>query len=119
MRKIVTTAIAAVMAATSFVGFGVTSSEAQPRHWGNRHYGPGPGYYGPRAYGPRYHHRRHRSNAGAAIAGGIIGLAAGSIIAGSAARANDSVAYCEQRFRSYDRASGTYLGYDGRRHACP
>jgi len=29
------------------------------------------------------------------------------------------VAYCEQRFRSYDPASGTYLGYDGIRHSCP
>jgi hypothetical protein len=28
-------------------------------------------------------------------------------------------AYCSQRFRSYDRASGTYMGYDGRRHSCP
>jgi BA14K-like protein len=25
---------------------------------------------------------------------------------------------CEQRYKSYDPASGTYLGYDGRRHAC-
>ena len=31
----------------------------------------------------------------------------------------DAVAYCEQRFRSYDPASGTYLGYDGMRHPCP
>jgi hypothetical protein len=27
--------------------------------------------------------------------------------------------YCRQRFRSYDPASGTYLGYDGLRHPCP
>ena len=31
----------------------------------------------------------------------------------------DSVAYCEQTYRSYNRASGTYLGYDGFRHPCP
>ena len=31
----------------------------------------------------------------------------------------DAVAYCEQRYRSYDPASGTYLGYDGIRHPCP
>ena len=30
-----------------------------------------------------------------------------------------AVAYCEKRFRSYDPASGTYLGYDGNRHPCP
>lgn len=28
-------------------------------------------------------------------------------------------AYCRKRFKSYDPASGTYLGYDGRRHPCP
>ena len=28
-------------------------------------------------------------------------------------------AYCAQRYRSYDPASGTYLGYDGIRHPCP
>ena len=28
-------------------------------------------------------------------------------------------AYCHQRFRSYDLASGTYMGYDGMRHSCP
>jgi hypothetical protein len=26
---------------------------------------------------------------------------------------------CAQRYRSYDPASGTYLGYDGIRHPCP
>jgi hypothetical protein len=31
----------------------------------------------------------------------------------------DADAYCAQRFRSYDPRSGTYLGYDGRRHPCP
>ena len=29
------------------------------------------------------------------------------------------VAYCQQRFKSYDPASGTYLGFDGARHPCP
>ena len=28
-------------------------------------------------------------------------------------------AYCKQRYKSYDPASGTYLGYDGQRHPCP
>ena len=31
----------------------------------------------------------------------------------------DAVAYCMQRYRSYDPASGTFLGYDGLRHPCP
>ncbi|PIK73048.1 BA14K family protein [Methylobacterium frigidaeris] len=29
------------------------------------------------------------------------------------------MSYCTQRFRSYDRATGTYLGNDGKRHHCP
>jgi hypothetical protein len=32
---------------------------------------------------------------------------------------SDAVAYCIRRFKSYDVASGTYLGFDGRRHPCP
>lgn len=31
----------------------------------------------------------------------------------------DTDAYCFSRFKSYDPASGTYLGYDGLRHPCP
>ena len=31
----------------------------------------------------------------------------------------DDAGYCAQRYRSYDPASGTYLGYDGQRHPCP
>jgi hypothetical protein len=85
------------------------------------------GYRGHRGYrghgyrgGNRYYGRRHHDNdAGAAIAGGILGLAAGAIIAGSVAQNSNAVQYCASRFRSYDPRSGTYLGYDGYRHACP
>jgi hypothetical protein len=31
---------------------------------------------------------------------------------------SDSSGYCAQRYKSYDPASGTYLGYDGARHPC-
>jgi hypothetical protein len=31
----------------------------------------------------------------------------------------DAAAYCAQRYRSYDPASGTFLGFDGARHPCP
>jgi hypothetical protein len=30
-----------------------------------------------------------------------------------------AVAYCEAHFRSYDPATGMYLGYDGLHHPCP
>jgi BA14K-like protein len=29
------------------------------------------------------------------------------------------VAYCMQRYRSYEPQSGTFLGFDGARHPCP
>jgi hypothetical protein len=57
-------------------------------------YGYDPGY----AYGPGY----DQGYVAAAPYGG-----------------GDSVAYCQQRFRSYDPGSGTYLGFDGMRHSCP
>jgi hypothetical protein len=84
----------------------------------------GPRYYG-RPYG---YYRRDRGNA---LAAGAVGLAAGAIIGGAlaqqqaqaapvyAAPNQSAVAYCAQRYRSYDPASGTYLGYDGLRHPCP
>jgi hypothetical protein len=74
---------------------------------------------------------------GAGVAAGIIG---GAIIGGAIANSQpryygpgpyypgpayyapppgDAVAYCMQRFRSYDPGSGTYVGYDGLRHPCP
>ncbi len=36
----------------------------------------------------------------------------------STVAAGSDPAYCQQRYRSYDPASGTYLGYDGLRHPC-
>jgi hypothetical protein len=33
--------------------------------------------------------------------------------------ADDAIAYCMRRFRSYDPVSQTYLGFDGLRHPCP
>ncbi len=36
-----------------------------------------------------------------------------------AASGEETVAYCQQRYRSYDVGSGTYVGYDGFRHPCP
>jgi BA14K-like protein len=57
-------------------------------------YAYGPGY----GYGPGY---------------------AAAPYAGASPYAGDEVAYCQQRFRSYDPRSGTYLGYDGLRHPCP
>ena len=100
--------------------------------------GPGygrPGYGRPGWQGPRpgYHARwgrpywrnggwYYRNNNGAWIAAGIAGLAIGAAAGAAAANANsgsDAVAYCAQRFRSYNPATGTYTGYDGLQHPCP
>jgi hypothetical protein len=42
---------------------------------------------------------------------------AGDLVNSYAMEEQDS-SYCARRYRSYDPASGTYLGYDGRRHPC-
>ena len=80
-------------------------------------------YYGPRRY---YGDRYYRRDYGSAAAAGAIGLATGAIIGGAIAQSQaapayggNTASYCAQRFKSYDPASGTYLGYDGRRHPCP
>ena len=89
--------------------------------------------------------RRGYSRGGGAAAGLGLGLAAGALIGGAIAAGSapgyygpgyyapppayyvqpapvyggDAVAYCMQRYRSYDPASGTYLNYDGNRYPCP
>ncbi len=80
----------------------------------------------------RWHgHHHHGGGWGAGIAGFAAGAILGSALAprpydyygGPYAYEpgpdDSAVAYCEQRFRSYDPRSGTYLGYDGYRHPCP
>ena len=69
---------------------GATQPYYGPYGYGSYGYGPGYGSYG---YGPGY----------------VVVPSYG----------DDAVAYCQQRFRSYDPGSGTYLGFDGLRHPCP
>lgn len=64
----------------------------------NPYYGPGYGYgygYGGPVYAPA------------------------PVIVAPAYGGGDAEAYCMQRYRSYDPASGTYLNYDGNRYPCP
>lgn len=76
------------------------------RHWhGHRHRGIGPGVALGLATG--------------AIIGGAIAAQQAPVYGGAPAYGGDADAYCASRFRSYDPASGTYLGYDGIRHSCP
>ena len=77
-------------------------------------------------YRHRHHHGHHGYHRGGGGAGALIGgLAAGAIIGGAIAAgqanaaAQQNAAYCSQRYRSYDPASGTYLNNDGYRYPCP
>ncbi len=58
-----------------------------------------PYYYGPYYYGPAYYPPAYGPGYYPAPAG--------------------DPSYCARRYRSYDPATGTYLGYDGVRHPCP
>lgn len=64
------------------------------------------GYYGaPYGYGPGYGYYDDDYYDEGVVAVAPVG--------------GDAVEYCKRRFRSYDVRSGTYLGFDGLRHACP
>jgi len=138
MHKTLTSALAAVLLATSAIA---TGAAAESRHhsgfdrqdrfvqdycsnhydrscrdwdhnrnsWDDSHY--------QRWYRDHYRHRDF--GADNAIAG-IFGFALGTVLGGTTANGGGSghVIACENRFRSYDRRSDTYLGYDGARHYC-
>jgi hypothetical protein len=61
----------------------------------------GPDYYD---YGPDYYADNTYYDSGPEVA----------VVQGGA-----DPSYCAQRYRSWDPATGTYLGYDGQRHPCP
>jgi hypothetical protein len=83
----------------------VTNVRWRGRHW--RHRG----------------HWRHRHWRGGGWGPGFgIGLGTGLLFGGLAASAQangSAIDWCDQHYRSYDRGSQTYLGYDGYRHSCP
>jgi hypothetical protein len=73
------------------------------------------GYYDPNSYGDSYAY-----DDGSTYSTGLplvtfdqspAPVAVDQVVGGDAA-------YCAQRYRSYDPASGTYLGFDGFRHPC-
>jgi hypothetical protein len=89
------------LAAGAIIGGAIAASRPYGYDYG---YAPGYSYYG---YGPGYGYDSGYAEYGYAP-GGYVQAAPGG-----------DPAYCQQRFRSYDPASGTYLGYDGYRHPCP
>jgi len=126
----------------------LTSTTAQAGDRGYRHQEQRIGDYDRRYTSPRRHdggHRsqRHDDNSDALILG-IIGLGAGAIIGGAIANSNNPrviyrqrtapraingggnyepwsqswFRYCSNQYRSFNAATGTYRGYDGRDHFC-
>ena len=90
-------------------------SRGHDRHYSKRHR-----YDSHRYYSSRRHY--HRGNDGFPLALGIIGLAVGAAVANSYSAPHyyggSNNDYCARKYRSWDPYSRTYLGYDGRRHAC-
>lgn len=74
---------------------------------------------GGRNFNGGYYRRHHRGIGGGAVIGGIV---AGALIASAIreGRAGDGdIERCEETYRSFDRHTGTYTGYDGETHVCP
>jgi len=98
------------------------------RGYGNEGYGRRGDGYNRGGYGDRRSRDRYRRrDDGAAIAAGVVGLALGAAAAQSAnqrayagSESGDRAWFesCSRRYRSFDPASGTYLGFDGNRHLC-
>jgi hypothetical protein len=88
------------------LGAAVGSALASPWYGYGYDYDYDPGYYG-YGYGPGYGYTDY----------GYSGYGYGP--GGYVETPDRDVSYCMSRFKSYDPASGTYLGYDGIRHLCP
>lgn len=97
------------------------TTQVQGGHWRGGHWRGGHGGAWRRGHGGAWRHGGGHGGVGAGVAAGI---AAGALVGGAIAaqrtrRIDPAIQYCIDRFRSYDIASQTYMGYDGRRHACP
>jgi hypothetical protein len=139
-RTTVSGIASAAMLATSLL-VATPAAEAQPRYYNSgpammhspnddwvwrRHHRPNYGYnngyrynngygYGFNGYGYGFGY----DNGGALVAAGILGLMAGALVANPIRNTYPGGSYCQQRFRSYNPATGTYTGYDGFQHPCP
>jgi hypothetical protein len=85
--------------ASPWYGYGYDYNYAPGYH------GYDPGYYSSYGYAPGYSGYGY-SDYGYAPGGYVV-------------TPGRDVGYCMSHFRSYDPASGTYLGFDGLRHPCP
>jgi hypothetical protein len=141
MRKMISTALAGVMLATTVVA-STTPALADPNRdrFIERYYiqrGHDDDYWVWRknrhrwrdAEYRRWYDRHDHDFDDDELAAGVFGLAAGALFGAAIAGAGQPqapvvvnnqewLAYCTNRFQSFDPATGTYLGYDGERHPC-
>jgi hypothetical protein len=102
--------IGGALAANSYAyyggpGYDTSYGYGDPSYYSGYGYGyGGPSYYSS-GYYPGAYDETYNDDAAVAVA--------------AAPGGDDAVTYCMQTYRSYDPASGTYLGYDGLRHPCP
>ena len=97
-RFISTVAAAAVLALSSLA---VTTPVSAASLWQ-------PNYY------PYQNHHRYDNGFGRYPAAGLFGFMIGAPMNGMTGH----VGACENRYRSYDARTDTFLGHDGLRHAC-
>jgi hypothetical protein len=83
-------------AAGAIIGSGIAANS----YYGNSYYGNSYGYYGG---GPAYSSSYYDDEPDAV----------------EVAPSGGDVDYCVRTYKSYNVRTGTYLGYDGQRHACP
>lgn len=131
------TILGAVLAATALATAPANAQEWRRMHGGHHWHGSHWNHGG-------WHGRRWHDNHGDAVAAGIAGLALGAIVAGALSDREpiyDSppprlqpryyayegglrpwtrawYRYCENRYRTFDPGSGTFIGNDGREHFC-
>jgi hypothetical protein len=89
--------------------------------------------YHSRQHVQRHHYPRHaqRHRHGGSAAAGILGFGVGALFGqaltaprtqyytyGGTPYVDAHIQWCQQRFRSYDIASDSYLNYDGNRYRC-
>ena len=82
---------------------------ASQNYYNNGYYGAGSPYYGNTYYGNTYAAQPYYDAP----------YDDEPVVQVAPAGGGDDVAYCMQRYRSYDPRSGTYLNNDGTRYPCP
>lgn len=65
-------------------------------------------------------YRIHRNDSGfsGSIIAGLFSFAFGAAMNGTSASMSAHVRACQNRYRSYDTRTDSFLGYDGRHHLC-